>query len=70
MAINNPRKSPLRVRKGTKKEFTRVLNLIRVQFEAKIDKIEDRLDALESKARRKRAKKPVKDSKEETKKEE
>lgn len=65
MAQKNPRKSPLRVRKGTKKEFTRVLNLIRVQFEARLDIIEDRLEALENKSKRKRAKKKVEEPPEE-----
>jgi len=62
---NNPRKSPLRVRRASKKEFSRVLNLLRVQIEARFDLIEDRLEALESKPKRKRTKKKEDTSEEE-----
>jgi len=62
---NNPRKSPLRVRRASKQEFSRVLNLLRVNFEGRLDQIEDRLDALENKPKRKRSKKKEAPEKEE-----
>jgi hypothetical protein len=62
---NNPRKSPLRVRRASKQEFSRVLNLLRVSFEGRMDKIEDRLDALENKPKRKRSKKKESETSEE-----
>jgi hypothetical protein len=45
MVDKNPRRSPLRVRKGTRKEFSRVATLL----DAKIEKLEDRISVIEEK---------------------
>ena len=57
----NPRKDPLRIRRSSKKEFSRVATLLKSLMETnteRINKLEARVDALEAKKARGRPKKP------------